>query len=100
MAEFRAQTNEIRTKAESLMELDQRFRVEAEHLQAIEQTLMGQWEGPAKETFHKAFINDLTQMANFHNAVGMYVKALLEIAQTYDKAEAMNAEMAKSRNYQ
>ena len=52
------------------------------------------------EQKQSAFINDLTQMANFHNAVGMYVKALLEIAQTYDKAEAMNAEMAKSRNYQ
>ena len=100
MAEFKTQTGQLRTKAEQLQGLAERFKTATEGLVNTEGTLMGQWEGPAKEAFHTAFTKDMVQFVNFHNVVMKYVEALITIAGEYEKAEGMNIETAKTRNYQ
>lgn len=90
---------QLKTQAEELKSLNASFKSTVADLESTEGTLNSQWEGEANDAFHTAFTNDKTQMNNFYNAIEVYVQKLLEIAQNYEKAEAMNTETASSRNY-
>lgn len=90
---------QLKTQAEELKSLNASFKSTVADLESTEGTLNSQWEGEANDAFHTAFTNDKTQMDNFYNAIEVYVQKLLEIAQNYEKAEAMNTETASARNY-
>ena len=72
---------------------------ELKNLNSAESSLNGMWEGEAKDAFHKAFSQDITQMHNFYNAIEQYVQKLEQIAAAYEKAEKKNTSTATTRKY-
>jgi len=60
-----------------------------------EQALNGMWEGDAKNTFDKAYNQNLIQFENFYKGINEYVKALNQVADEYDRTEAINVQVAK-----
>ena len=99
MAMIQVTSSRLRKTAQELQNLNGQFKGKASELEGCEQTLCQMWEGEAKAAFHGAFARDSRQMADFHRVIGMYVQALYEIAQQYERAEARNAELAGSRTY-
>ena len=90
---------ELKTKASELKQFNSSLKTQIEELRAQESTLVGKWEGDAKNAFDAAFKKDATQMDNFYNAIERYVAALLEIAARYESAENANTNIASTRNY-
>ena len=99
MAEIKATAAEIRKKADELRQLNTQFKQKVEALAGSEQNLTSMWEGPAKESFHRAFSNDRSQMDNFNATINQDAAALDTIAAEYDKRESMNVNIANQRNY-
>lgn len=99
MAEIQVTSSTLRSKAEELNGLNERFRTEVNALIEEENTLRGQFEGQASDAFHAAFARDMTQMQNFYNAIAQYIQKLVEIAGKYEEAEAKNVSTATTRKY-
>lgn len=99
MAMIRVTSSRLRSAAETLQDLNGRFRSTAQELQGKEQTLAQMWEGQAQSAFHGAFVRDSQQMEAFYGLINQYIRALLEIAARYEQAEARNAEIASARSY-
>lgn len=99
MSYFHVTSSELRNRAGRISDLNGRFRAKASELAQQENALCGMWEGGARDTFHQAFTRDKQQMDVFHQLIGQYVQALLEIAERYERAEARNREIAAARNY-
>ena len=99
MAMILVTSQKIRGVADSLGQLNKQFKTKEEELQTKEQALCQMWEGQAQQAFRMAFERDNKQMDAFYGLINRYVQVLLEIAQRYEQAEAINAEIAGSRNY-
>ncbi len=99
MAMIRVTSSRLKAAAESLPDLNSRFKNSAEDLCGKEQSLAQMWEGQAQSAFHGAFVRDSQQMEAFYRLINQYIRALLEIAARYEQAEARNAEIAGTRNY-
>ena len=92
-------TATLKNKANELKNLNSKFKSQVENLNSAESSLNGMWEGGAKDAFHKAFSQDITQMHNFYNAIEQYVQKLEQIAAAYEKAEKKNTSTATTRKY-
>ena len=99
MAELSVIVAELKAKAEELNGLNQQFLSQTGTLEETEGALNGMWEGDAKNQFHTAFTNDITQMHNFYNAVAQYITVLNNAAAKYQQAETQNIEIAQTRRY-
>lgn len=99
MAEIIVTSSTLRSKAEELNQLNEQFKNSVTSLSDEESALRGQFEGEASDAFHAAFSKDVTQMNNFYNAITQYVQKLLQIAESYEKAEQANVTTATTRNY-
>ena len=99
MAEFSVIVAELKAKADELDGLNQQFLSQTGTLEETEGALNGMWEGEARNQFHTAFTNDITQMHNFYNAVAQYVTVLNNAVARYQQAEAQNIEIAQARTY-
>ena len=99
MAMIRVTSSRLKAAAESLQDLNSRFKNRVEELCGKEQSLAQMWEGQAQSAFHGAFVRDSQQMEAFYSLINQYIRALLEIAARYEQAEARNAEIAGTRNY-
>lgn len=99
MAQTIVNSNTLRTKAQSLKQLNARFKNEVANLTVQENSLNKMWDGDANTAFHNAFQSDITQMNNFYNAIEKYVQILLEIAKKYEDAEQSNQNIASTRKY-
>ncbi len=99
MAEILTNTAQLRSQAEALKNLNDSFKSAVGQLESTEGTLMGMWDGDAKNAFDKAFKNDKIQMDNFYNAIANYVNVLEQIAANYDSAEAANVSTGTTRSY-
>lgn len=99
MSDFRVTINDLKTKVDTLRQLNGQFKSKVEELAGTEANLVGMWEGQARDTFHRAFESDKIQMNNFYNAVEVYAQRLEQIATRYTQAEATNTEIAYERNY-
>lgn len=99
MAEIIVTSSTLRSKAEELNQLNEQFKSQVTSLSDEESALRGQFEGEASDAFHAAFSKDITQMNNFYNAIEQYVQKLLQIAESYEKAEQANVATATTRNY-
>lgn len=99
MSDFRVSINDLKTKVDSLRQLNSQFKSQVSDLESTEASLNGMWEGQARETFHQAFASDKIQMDNFYNAVEVYAQRLEAIAAKYAQAEAENIEIASQRTY-
>lgn len=90
---------QLKTQAESLMDLNERFQALVADLQAEEVDLAGMWDGEAKDAFRTAFSRDKDNMYRFYNAVSKYVQVLEQVAVKYAQAEQANTEVAQNRSY-
>lgn len=89
----------VKNKANDLKNLNTKLKNQITHLQSIERSLNGMWEGEAKNAFHKAFSQDIQQMTNFYKAIDQYQQKLNQIADAYEKAEKSNVQIANERTY-
>ena len=99
MAFFQVTASELRAKAEELKGLNGNFKGEVGNLESIEGSLKSKWVGQANDSFHAAFVKDKGQMDNFNKLIDTYIAKLLEMAALYEKTEAANAEIARTRKY-
>lgn len=99
MSDFRVSINDLKTKVDSLRQLNAQFKSQVSDLESTEASLNGMWEGQARESFHQAFASDKVQMDNFYNAVEVYAMRLEAIAAKYAQAESENVEIAQTRTY-
>ena len=99
MGYIQVTARELRSRAESLKNLNGQFQTKASELTEKETALCNMWEGAARDAFHQAYTKDRQQMDAFHQLINQYVQALLEIAARYEQAEARNRELAAARNY-
>lgn len=99
MAYIQVTSNELRTKADELRGLNQRFSSEIENMTSHQNNLNTMWEGEAKEAFNQALNQDKGKLENFKNAIEAYIQALTVIAQRYDEAENKNLSIAGQRTY-
>ncbi len=99
MAQIRVTASQVRTTATSLREYNQNFSAQVQNLQDSEESLNSMWEGQAKDAFHAAFSSDKQYMTQFHGLVEKYCEALDSIAEQYESAERINAEMARTRSF-
>ena len=100
MAEFSVTISQLQSKAEELEQLNHTFDSMVKNLQETEAALGNMWEGEAKNGFHTAFTNDMTQLRNFYNAIIAYINALRQAIAKYIEAENKNVETASTRKYQ
>lgn len=99
MADFTVTINDLKTKVDTLRQLNSQFKSQVEEISGTEANLNGMWEGQARETFHNAFESDKIQMNNFYNAVEVYAQRLESIAARYAQAESTNTDIATERTY-
>ncbi len=92
-------TTQVKSKAEELTNANNRLKQDISQLTDQESALNAMWEGEANDAFHEAFTKDIEQMNNFYSEIINYVQKLQEIVNTYDKAEQVNVDIARSRNY-
>lgn len=100
MGLIRVSSQELKSKAEELRQLNATFKSTTSELESSEGNLNSMWQGDANDQFHKAFSNDKIQMDNFYNAIEKYVSVLLEMVANYESVEARNTDTATTRNYQ
>lgn len=94
---IRVTTSILKSKAEELRGLNEKFKQEVEGLSESEASLAGMWEGEAQKIFHTQFQTDKGKFDTFYNGINKYVERLLEAAAAYDKAEAEAANIAQTR---
>ncbi|MCI9464347.1 MAG: WXG100 family type VII secretion target [Lachnospiraceae bacterium] len=99
MASFRVTASELKAKAGTLREYNGQFKTQVEGLSEQEGSLIGMWEGMARDAFDKAFQQDKLQMDNFAMLVDQYCEALELIASKYELAENQNYNTATTRSY-
>lgn len=94
---IRVTTKTLKSKAEELRTLSQRFKSEVDGLNESETRLAGMWEGEAQKAFHQQFQIDREKFVVFHEGINKYVERLIATADAYDKAEAENVSTAQTR---
>lgn len=99
MAEYNVTIRTLKEKARELEQLNAMLNTRINSLQETEMSLGGMWEGPANRVFHKAFMHDITQLRNFHNAITAYIMALYAAISKYMHAEQRNTRIARIRTY-
>jgi WXG100 family type VII secretion target len=97
MAEFTVTSSQVKEKEGELQNLNASYKTKVDSLEQIVSELAGMWEGEAHDVFHSTFEKDKTQLWNFYNAIEKYCATLLEIAQTYEKAEQQNIMTASGK---
>ncbi len=90
---------QLKSQAEALEELNERFQSMVSDLQAEEVELSGMWEGEARDAFRTSFSRDKDNMYRFYNAVKKYIQVLRDAAVKYENTESSNTDIANKRSY-
>lgn len=99
MAEITVTFEELKNKAAALRQLNANFKKAVEDMTQYENSLVGMWDGQAKEAFHKAYNNDKAQMETFYQVIEQYCVALENNAAKYEQIESKNLTIASDRTY-
>lgn len=91
--------SQLRKAAGEMRSLNGQFKSQVGNLEAQEGTLASQWEGEAKDAFHKVFLEDKEKWQKFYDLIEQYCMTLEEIAKKYEEAERANAETARDRKF-
>lgn len=97
MAEIKVTPRELRNKADTLEQLNRKFRDEVKKMEGYESQLASMWEGEAQKAFRKAFNDDKIKMERFALNIDKYIMALREDAQKYEEAENRTTNIATTR---
>ncbi len=99
MAQIKVTASQLKSKANSLRQLNNSFKTQITQLEGAESRLNSMWDGEANDAFHKAFMHDKQAMQEFKKAIDKYVEALNDIARKYEDAERKNTSTATARKY-
>ena len=61
MAQIKVTSTQLRSKANELRQLNNRFKSAVTSMTSTESSLMNMWDGEAKTAFHKAYTSDKTR---------------------------------------
>lgn len=94
---IRVTTSTLRSKAEELRNLNERFKNEVSGLNDREKQLLTMYEGDASKAFDTEFQKDKQKFDIFYAGINQYIQRLLDSADAYDRAEAQNLSVAQTR---
>jgi WXG100 family type VII secretion target len=94
---FKVNPQELAKQAQTLQELNERFKTEVTTMTEKEQALSSMWEGEARNAFHNAYATDVEKFQNFYAGIARFVEALVQAAQEYVKAEQTASSIAAKR---
>ena len=94
---FKVNPQELAKQAQTLQELNERFKTEVTTMTEKEQALSSMWEGEARNAFHNAYATDVEKLQNFYAGIARCVEALVQAAQEYVKAEQTASSIAAKR---
>ena len=97
MAEIKVKSTELKSKAETLTQLNSKFRQEVQKMIQYESELATMWEGDAQQAFRQAFNSDRQKMDLFAKTIDTYIRALQTDAGIYEQAEGRAYQTAKTR---
>lgn len=97
MAEIKVKSTELKNKAETLTQLNSKFRQEVQKMVQYESELATMWEGDAQQAFRQAFNTDRAKMDLFAKTIDTYIQALRTDAGIYEQAETRAYQTAKTR---
>ena len=97
MAEIKVKSTELKSKAETLTQLNSKFRQEVQKMIQYESELATMWEGDAQQAFRQAFNTDRQKMDLFAKTIDTYIRALQADAEIYEQAETRAYQTAKTR---
>lgn len=97
MATIRVTPTILRSKANELRELNERFKNEVSSLTESENRLANMWEGEARNAFHAEYQKDAEKFNVFYTGINQYIERLIAAADAYDRAEAENVSVAQTR---
>lgn len=91
MAMIGISPTEVRSRAAELRELNGRFKIEVENLNAKETGMAQKWKGEAKEKYHSVFQMDVEKMNVLQNTIEQYIVTLENIAAKLEEADRLGA---------
>lgn len=97
MATIRVTPTILRSKANELRDLNERFKSEVTGLTDSENRLANMWEGEARNAFHAEYQKDAEKFNTFYTGINQYIERLIAVADAYDKAESENLSVAQTR---
>ncbi len=97
MAEIKVKSSELKSKAETLTQLNSKFRQEVQKMVQYESELAGMWEGDAQQAFRRAFNTDKAKMDTFASTIDKYIQALRTDAGIYEQAEGRAVQIGTTR---
>lgn len=97
MAKIRVTPQTLRSKANELETLNNKFKNEVTKLRSLNSTLGNQWRGDARTAFDKQFQNDALKFDEFYKGIQDFIRTLRQNADEYDRVENTNTSIASVR---
>ena len=98
MAKIRVTSQTLRSRANELETLNNKFKNEVTKLKGYNSTLGNQWNGDARNAFDKEVQKDATKFDERHRGIQEFIRVLRQNADEYDKVENTNTSIASVRN--
>lgn len=97
MAKIRVTPRTLRSRADELETLNNKFKNEVARLREFNTTMGRQWKGDSRNAFDKAFQNDASKFDEFHKGISDFIRILRQNADEYDQVENKNTSIANVR---
>lgn len=98
MAKIRVTPQTLRSRANELETLNNKFKSEVTKLRSLNSTLGNQWRGDARTAFDREFQKDATKFDEFYRGIQEFIRVLRQNADEYDRVENTNTSIASVRN--
>ena len=99
MSDFKVTPSVLKSNADTLTDLNARFKGSVDSLVTSEGALNAMWDGEANDAFHAAFMTDKAKMDEFSRLIEQYTERLRQIAVRYEQTEQSTTNIASSRSY-
>ncbi len=99
MSDFKVTPSVLKSNADTLTDLNARFKGSVDSLVTSEGALNAMWDGEANDAFHAAFMTDKAKMDEFSRLIEQYTERLRQIATRYEQTEQSTTNIASSRTY-
>ncbi len=97
MAKIRVTPQTLRSRANELETMNNKFKNEVTKLRTLNTTLGQQWKGDARTAFDREFQKDATKFDEFYKGIQEFIRVLRENADEYDRVENTNTSIASVR---
>lgn len=96
MADIQVTPTQLRSKAQELKVLNQKFKASIETLEQRERSLVSQWKGESRDEFDRVFQQNRNQFNEFYQGIEKYIRVLEDAANAYENAERKNRQTAQT----